>query len=177
TTTFRAQYTLVTVAGSGGSVAPAGGWYDAGSIVTVTAVPDSGYSFQSWSGSGSGAYSGTQNPRNISINGPVIQTANFVPGITPAAPSVLTMLANAPNPFRDETDIRFGLPRTSDVDLEVFDVAGRRIFADSVPGMGAGWQSYRLDANRSDIDLRTGIYFVRISAAGATQTVRILLLR
>jgi hypothetical protein len=157
-------------------VAPAGGWYDAGSIVTITATPDSGYSFQKWSGTGSGSYTGTANPRNITINGPVTESASFVVGTAPAAPGVLTMLANAPNPFTTETEIRFGLPGASDVRVEMFDVAGRRIFTDTVRGVAAGWQSYRLDTSGTG-SMPSGMYFVRVSAAGASQTVRVLLLR
>ena len=86
------------------------------------------------------------------------------------------MLQNAPNPFRDETDVRFGLAADAEVRIELFNVSGRRIFSDAVAG-SAGWQSYHLDAGRSGANLTTGIYFVRVTAAGAAASTRILLLR
>jgi hypothetical protein len=177
TATYKTQYTLTTAAGTGGAVSPAGGWHDAGTVVTVTATPDSGYSFQRWTGSGSGSYTGSANPRNVSINGPVTQQAVFVLGDTPAFPGTLTLLANAPNPFSSETEIRFGLPADADVQIDVFDVAGRRVRSEAVPGLASGWQSYRLDVTQGGPALASGIYFVRVSAAGASGTTRILLLR
>ena len=49
-------YTLtVNVSPSGaGSVSPSGGEYDSGVTVTLTATPDSGYTFDYWSGSAAG---------------------------------------------------------------------------------------------------------------------------
>ncbi len=44
TANFTTQYQVTTSAGSGGSVTPlSGGWYDAGSVVTVSVTPDSGF--------------------------------------------------------------------------------------------------------------------------------------
>src|SRR5262245_45118406 len=115
TVTFTTQYLLTTSAGAGGSCTPATGWRDAGSSVTLTALPDSGYSFVSWSGSGNGSYTGPSNPRTITINGPCSQTATFALGTTPPAPAGLTLQQNAPNPATTYTDFRFGLAQDSDV--------------------------------------------------------------
>ena len=176
TATFKTQYTLTTQAGAGGSVSPVSGWQDAASIVTITATPDSGYSFQSWTGTGSGAYTGSANPKKISINGPILEQATFVVGTTPAVPATLTLLPNAPNPFATETDIRFGLPQDADVHIDVFDVTGRRVTGDVVHGAPRGWQSYRLDVTGA-VALRSGVYFVRVSTPNASQTGRIVVLR
>jgi photosystem II stability/assembly factor-like uncharacterized protein len=175
--TFKTQYTLTMQAGAGGTVSPADGWQDAGTLVMITASPDSGYSFQSWSGTGSGSYTGSANPRTISVNGPISQLASFVLGTTPAAPAALTLLTNAPNPFTTDTEVRFGLPADSDVRVDVFDVTGRRVFSDVVRDVPRGWQSYRLDASGSAGRLASGVYFVRVTAAQAVRTARITLLR
>ncbi|RYY99865.1 MAG: carbohydrate-binding protein [Chitinophagaceae bacterium] len=60
------QYSLsVTTSGSGTvSGNPAGGTYTAGTVVTLTATPASGYSFSGWSG----ALSGSANPATITMD-------------------------------------------------------------------------------------------------------------
>ncbi len=78
TATFATQYLLTMAANPGGTVFPPSGWHDAGSSVTITGIPNAGFSFSSWTGLGSGSYSGNANPRDINVNGPVSQTANFV---------------------------------------------------------------------------------------------------
>jgi hypothetical protein len=96
---------------------------------------------------------------------------------TPAFPTGLSVLQNAPNPATSTTDIRYGLPFTSNVTIELFDVTGRRVFADRVNGVASGWQTYRLDIAGGKPSLRTGIYFVRVSAAGVTRESRLIVLR
>ena len=62
---------------NGGTVSPGSGWYKAGTQVQISATPSSGYIFQSWTGSGSGSYTGTNNPAWIIMNGPITEIANF----------------------------------------------------------------------------------------------------
>jgi hypothetical protein len=81
TASFATQYLLSTsVAPSGGgsiSVTPSaqpGGFYDAGTKVTITAEPDHGSVF----GGFGGALKGTANPQTITLTGPASVVANFV---------------------------------------------------------------------------------------------------
>jgi lysyl endopeptidase len=69
------QYTLtVNTVGQGSvSLNPAGGVYDAGTVVTLTATPDSGWKFDNWSGD----LSGSTNPTTIIMNANKTVTANF----------------------------------------------------------------------------------------------------
>jgi photosystem II stability/assembly factor-like uncharacterized protein len=178
TATFKVQYVLTMTAGAGGTAGPSGGWTDGGSLVSVTASPDSGYSFDSWSGTGSGSYTGASNPATVTMNGPVTQQANFRVGTSPPTPSTLTLLSSVPNPFTDETEIRFGLPRAADVTIDVFDVAGRRVMSDVMHSVPAGWGSYQLDATTgAGGRLNGGVYFVRITATGTAQTGKLIVLR
>ena len=70
-------YTLTVTSNpsSGGTVSlsPSGGTYASGTVVTLTAVPSSGYGFSSWSGSASGTNATTQ----VTISGNMIVAANF----------------------------------------------------------------------------------------------------
>jgi uncharacterized repeat protein (TIGR02543 family) len=47
-------YTLTTSAGTGGTISPATGSYSVGTVVTVTATPNSGYTFAGWTGACTG---------------------------------------------------------------------------------------------------------------------------
>jgi hypothetical protein len=69
------QYTLTTNVVGQGSITlnPPGGVYEAGTVVTVTATPDSGWKFDNWSGD----LSGSTNPTTITMNSNKSVTANF----------------------------------------------------------------------------------------------------
>jgi hypothetical protein len=71
-----AGYTVTVQPTTGGSVTlnPTGGVYAAGTLVTVTAVPASGYRFGSWGG----ALSGTSNPTTLLVDGNKTISANFI---------------------------------------------------------------------------------------------------
>jgi uncharacterized repeat protein (TIGR02543 family) len=65
-----------TVADSlGGTIQldPAGGVYANGSVITLTALPDSGWQFDGWGGD----LSGSTNPINLTMDGTKTITASF----------------------------------------------------------------------------------------------------
>ncbi len=70
--------TSVTPSGKG-SAGPSPGWYVSGTSVTLEAVAVAGYSFSTWQGTGTGSYSGAQDPATVTMGGPVQETAQFVP--------------------------------------------------------------------------------------------------
>jgi Bacterial Ig-like domain (group 3)/FG-GAP-like repeat/Divergent InlB B-repeat domain len=88
TATFKTQYLLTTAANpaAGGSIT-AGGWFDSGTIVAITATAATGYSFTGFSGD----LSGTVNPNNVTMSAARGVTANFK-GLT------TTSLGTSPNP-------------------------------------------------------------------------------
>jgi hypothetical protein len=63
---------------SDGTTSPSTGWHDAGSIVMLVATPANGYAFTNWVGTGPGAYSGTDNPKSLTLGGSDNETANFI---------------------------------------------------------------------------------------------------
>ena len=79
TATFTTQYYLTMSAGSGGTVSPSSQWKNSGAAVSISATPAIGHSFSSWTGSGTGSYSGTNNPASIAMGGPITETAAFTP--------------------------------------------------------------------------------------------------
>jgi len=77
---YASQYELImNVYPSGaGSTNPSGTtWYNAGTQVQISASPNAGYIFVSWSGVGTISYSGSNNPATVTMNSPINETANF----------------------------------------------------------------------------------------------------
>jgi hypothetical protein len=77
TANFRTQYQLTMTHGTGGRVSPGSGWRNSGAAVSISATPINGYSFTNWTGSGTGSYSGPNNPASITMGGPITETATF----------------------------------------------------------------------------------------------------
>ena len=48
-----------------------------GAALSISAMPANGYSFTNWTGSGTGSFSGTNNPASITMGGPITETATF----------------------------------------------------------------------------------------------------
>ena len=76
---YQQQYKLtMNVNPSGaGTVSPGTGWENSGLAVNIQATANVNYAFLSWTGSGTGSYSGTSNPGSVTMNGPVTETVNF----------------------------------------------------------------------------------------------------
>jgi hypothetical protein len=76
---FQHQYYLTVHVSpvGGGTVTPKSEWVDAAQSITLTATPNSARKFRSWSGRGTGSYSGTRNPTTITMNSAITETANF----------------------------------------------------------------------------------------------------
>lgn len=66
------QYTISTSTNGNGSVS-GGGTYDEGSTISLTATPNSGYTFDGWSGSASGS----SNPLSVTVDANKSITASF----------------------------------------------------------------------------------------------------
>ncbi|MGD0396007.1 MAG: hypothetical protein ABSB26_03750 [Nitrososphaerales archaeon] len=79
--------TQVSPAGSGyvnpGSVTA----YCYGQLVPIEAFAAPGYTFSSWTGTGTGSYTGNANPATAAVNSLITETANFVAGAGPPQPS------------------------------------------------------------------------------------------
>jgi hypothetical protein len=92
--------------------------------------------------------------------------------------TVLTVLQNHPNPFTSETQLQIGLPAKSDVRVEIYDVAGKRVRSILVPARVKGWNTLRLAA-RDDHGavLPSGVYFFRVHAGAETVTRKMVVTR
>jgi hypothetical protein len=93
-----------------------------------------------------------------------------VPGQRPTAYS---LSQNYPNPFNPTTSIRFRLPESGNVRLEVFDVLGKRVAVLVNEHMQAG--SYQVPFNASA--LASGVYLYRLSAKDFSSVHKMMLLK
>jgi len=86
----------------------------------------------------------------------------------------LALAPTVPNPARGTTLVRFTLPASAPVTLELFDLQGRRIatILDRQP-LAAGVHEHPLRTDR----LESGLYLVRLESAGAVAARKFLVLR
>lgn len=76
-------------------------------------------------------------------------------------PESFTVHGNYPNPFRESTRLVVDLPWSATLNVEVFDVVGRRVLSPPPIDLPAGWgQSIRLEG----ATLPSGLYLYRIRA-------------
>jgi hypothetical protein len=84
-----------------------------------------------------------------------------------------TLSQNAPNPFNPSTEIRCTLAKAGPMRLLVFDVYGRLVRVLAEGNAEAGEHRYRFDAS----GLAGGVYVCRMEAAGASASIRMVLLK
>lgn len=78
-----------------------------------------------------------------------------------------------PNPARSQATIRYALPTPADVQLEVFDVLGRRTMTLAASRQEAGRHEIRADVSR----LSSGIYFYRLQTDERSVTRKLTVVR
>ena len=118
----------------------------------------------------------------------VVNAFTFVPGcssgdcgvlaVTPAVPAGARLAPAAPNPFAARTQIRFTLAKPGDVDLTVYDLAGRTVRRLASGPSFAGphtveWNGLD-DAGRG---VAPGVYLYRLRADGRAEAKRVVVLR
>jgi hypothetical protein len=78
------------------------------------------------------------------------------------------VLPHYPNPFTTTATLEIGLPAASSVEIEVFDVAGRRVSSRLMGFLSQGWHRVTLDGcDNAGKPLPSGVYLYRASAGEA----------
>ena len=90
-----------------------------------------------------------------------------------ALPHAFSLSQNYPNPFNPSTTIKYDLPSPCRVNIEIYDILGRRVMTLVDEEQVAG--SHQAIWNASD--KASGIYFYRIQAGEFVETKKMLLVR
>ena len=90
-------------------------------------------------------------------------------------PTRSKLLGNYPNPFNPTTIITYQLATPSDVQLELFDVLGRKIATLVNTRQASGTHTYTLNALQ--FSLSSGVYFYRVRTREFSETQKLLLMK
>jgi hypothetical protein len=88
-------------------------------------------------------------------------------------PRAFALSQNYPNPFNPSTTIKFELPEAADVQMEVFDLTGRKVATLVQERRNAGYHQVNFNASR----LASGMYILRMQTAGKTFVKKMTLLK
>lgn len=95
---------------------------------------------------------------------------------TPAIP--LTLYQNHPNPFNPSTTIRYYLPEGGRVEMEIFDISGRRVACMVSGNQQRGFHSVEWRGkDERGVSVVSGVYFYRLSAGKERVTRKMILLK
>ncbi|MBN8704353.1 MAG: T9SS type A sorting domain-containing protein [Bacteroidetes bacterium] len=81
------------------------------------------------------------------------------------------LLGNYPNPFNPSTNLRFTTPQAGNLTFEVFNVLGQKVTSFTFMATRSGLHEAAFDAK----NLASGSYVIRMSAAGFTRSMNVLL--
>ncbi|MCK4529051.1 T9SS type A sorting domain-containing protein [candidate division WOR-3 bacterium] len=89
-------------------------------------------------------------------------------------PSVYSLSLESPIIHSNGVEIRYTLPKRSDISIGVYDATGRMVYSLERKNVNPGW--YKLNMNL-DNDIPSGIYFVRMEAGAFKQVRKAIILR
>jgi hypothetical protein len=85
---------------------------------------------------------------------------------------------NYPNPFNPTTTLKYGLPETSDITFDIFDITGRKIKQWSISSQKAGWHELVWDGkDMNGNTVSTGVYIYSLRAGDFVETKKMVLMK
>ncbi|MBI5729858.1 MAG: fibronectin type III domain-containing protein [Ignavibacteriales bacterium] len=95
-----------------------------------------------------------------------------------AIPTSFALYQNYPNPFNPSTTIKFAVPNTAQVAIDIYDLNGQKIAAIMNEEKAAGYHTVSWNGkNNKGADVTSGIYFYTIRAGSFTEVRKMLLLK
>ncbi|MEO8664423.1 MAG: choice-of-anchor V domain-containing protein [Ignavibacteria bacterium] len=83
---------------------------------------------------------------------------------------------NYPNPFNPETRIDFDIRNSTRIDLQIFDISGKKI-ADLIKNKLYSAGNYSVTFNAAQFNLTSGAYFYKLSGEKFTEVKKMLLVK
>ena len=106
-----------------------------------------------------------------------LSTATSVVESRAGVPVDFVLEQNHPNPFNSQTVLRFSLPRPSEVELAVYNLAGQRVAQLAGGHRQAGVHTVRWNGRTEAGGLASGVYAYRLRAEDRILSRKLLLLR
>lgn len=109
----------------------------------------------------------------IDIDDVVLSAGPLSTGVASNVPQTLTLSQPYPNPTSGFAHFSYELDEPGPASVYLYDVLGRQVHHTPVGFQAVGRHSFRLDLS----DVSSGVYFVRLEAAGRVQTRRVIVAR
>ena len=106
----------------------------------------------------------------ITIN---VSGASAIADMMKGIPKTYKVAQNFPNPFNPVTTIVYGLPRASEVKIEVYNIAGQIVMSLEDGYKPAGYHKVTFDATQ----LASGLYFYRVQAGKFNKIMKMILMK
>ncbi len=127
------------------------------------------------------SYQLTYEPGNVNVGEIYFDDLNVVNKTTvgvddeevPGMPSTYSLEQNYPNPFNPSTEIRFGIPQSGLVRLEVYNLLGQKIVTLVNQYMNSGFHTVNFNAE----DISSGIYVYTLSVNDFVTSRKMILLK
>lgn len=96
----------------------------------------------------------------------------------PMGPTTFSLIGNFPNPFSNQTIIRFAVPRESNVQLSVYDISGRKVATLMSGKVKRGYYSVTWNGKDSrGRRVKSGVYFYVLRADKFRKTRKMIMIR
>ena len=94
------------------------------------------------------------------------------------APKNFMLHENYPNPFNPTTQIRFDIPRISNVTLTIYNMLGQKVRTFTMHSAPAGYHALTWNAtNDFGVPVSAGLYLYQLQTEGFVQTKKMILLK
>jgi hypothetical protein len=93
-------------------------------------------------------------------------------------PKEFKLVQNYPNPFNPSTNIRYQLPKSSQVNIDIYNILGQKVISLLSEKQEPGYYQLEWDGlNQSNQFVSSGIYFLQLRTKNFNRTIKMILQR